>query len=33
MTTCYILGSKIDAAEGGNRTEWDGRVTIISDDL
>ncbi|MDF0663969.1 MULTISPECIES: hypothetical protein [unclassified Rhizobium] len=29
MTTCYILGSKIDAAEGGNRTEWDGRVTII----
>lgn len=29
VTTCYILGSKIDAAEGGSRTEWDGRVTII----
>ncbi|MBO9102054.1 MULTISPECIES: ATP-binding protein [unclassified Rhizobium] len=29
VTTCYILGSKIDIAEGGNRTEWDGRVTII----
>lgn len=29
MTACYILGSKIDPGEGGIRTEWDGRVTII----
>jgi hypothetical protein len=28
-TTCYILGSRIDADESGHRTEWDGRVTII----
>ncbi|MEW9834238.1 hypothetical protein [Mesorhizobium marinum] len=28
-TACYILGSKIDPGEGGIRTEWDGRVTII----
>jgi hypothetical protein len=28
-TTCYVLGSRIHAAERGNRTEWDGRVTII----
>lgn len=28
-TTCYVLGSKIHAAERGHRTEWDGRVTII----
>jgi len=28
--TCYILGSHIQATERGNRTEWDGRVTIIS---
>lgn len=28
-TTCYVLGSKVHAAERGNRTEWDGRVTII----
>lgn len=27
--TCYILGSHIQATEKGNRTEWDGRVTII----
>jgi hypothetical protein len=27
--TCYVLGSKIDATERGNRTEWDSRVTII----
>ncbi|KGJ10065.1 hypothetical protein IT40_13960 [Paracoccus versutus] len=28
-TTCYVLGSRIHAAERGNRTEWDSRVTII----
>jgi len=28
-TTCYVLGSRIYAAECGHRTEWDGRVTII----
>jgi hypothetical protein len=28
-TTCYVLGSKIQAAQRGHRTEWDGRVTII----
>jgi len=28
-TTCYVLGSKIHAAERGYRAEWDGRVTII----
>lgn len=28
-TTCYVLGSHIPIAERGNRTEWDGRVTII----
>ena len=28
-TTCYVFGSKIQAAQRGHRTEWDGRVTII----
>jgi hypothetical protein len=28
-TTCYVLGSKIEATERGERTEWDNRVTII----
>jgi hypothetical protein len=27
--TCYILGSKVDAAENEHRTERNGRVTII----
>lgn len=27
--TCYILGSKIDPAEGDIRHEWDRRVSII----
>jgi hypothetical protein len=29
VTTCYILGSKIDPAEGDTRHEWDRRVSII----
>ncbi|PRX02606.1 UNVERIFIED_ORG: histidine kinase/DNA gyrase B/HSP90-like ATPase [Martelella mediterranea] len=29
VTTCYILGSKIDPAEGDVRHEWDRRVSII----
>jgi len=28
-TTCYVLGSRIEADERENRTELDGRVTII----
>ncbi|XNY09580.1 ATP-binding protein (plasmid) [Sinorhizobium meliloti] len=28
-TTCYVLGSRIDADESAHRTEWNGRVTII----
>ncbi len=27
--TCYILGSKIERAEAGEDTKWDGRVKII----
>lgn len=27
--TCYVLGSNVHATECGNRTEWDGRVTIM----
>lgn len=27
--TCYVLGSRVDPTETGDRTEWNGRVTII----
>lgn len=27
--TCYVLGSRVDATETGERTEWGGRVTIV----
>ncbi len=27
--TCYVLGSRVDPTETGERTEWNGRVTII----
>lgn len=27
--TCYVLGSRVDQTETGDRTEWSGRVTII----
>jgi hypothetical protein len=29
IITCYVLGSKIDRAEAGEDTKWDGRVKII----
>lgn len=27
-TTCYVLGSRVDPAESGTETRWDGKVTI-----
>ena len=29
VITCYVLGSKIERAEAGEDTKWDGRVKII----